>query len=183
MPSASTTSVRADDHPQSSPCTSASTISPRPRVNAITPGTSRWRPAFSSRVSRVARAVHRKPRASGGTPIQNTQRHDNWSTSTPPTSGPIASATAETPAQIPRARGRSSSEKAELTSASESVSIPAAPTPWMTRATTSTSIDGASAATTRPPEKIASATRKTRLRPTMSPSRPAVTTKTATVSR
>ncbi len=142
MPIASVSSDRPDVQPQSWPSISTSTSADRPTVSAARPGTStRWE-AVSSRDSGAAISVHHRPSTSAGTPAQNTHRHDSRSTSVPPTSGPSASARAEMPAQMPSARARVLSSKTELTSARDSVSIPAAPVPWMNRATISTSIDG-----------------------------------------
>ena len=122
------------------------------------------------------------PSAATGRFIQKITRQ-SISTSRPPTSGPIASATAETAAQIPSARGCFSAGKALQTRASESASIGAAPTPCRTRPRIRVCWSPAAPETTEPRAKTAVPRMKTRLRPNMSPSRPAVTTSTAIVSR
>ena len=122
------------------------------------------------------------PIAATGRFIQKITRQ-SISISTPPASGPIPSATAETAAQIPSARGCSADGKALQTSASESDNIGAAPAPCSTRPTINPTWSPAAPETTDPTAKTPIPTMKTRLRPNMSPSRPAVTTSTAIVSR
>ena len=122
------------------------------------------------------------PIAATGRFIQKITRQ-SISIRTPPASGPIASASAETAAQMPSARGCSAAGKALQTSASESESIGAAPAPCRTRPTISPTWSPAAPETTEPTAKTTMPAMKTRLRPNMSPSRPAVTTSTAIVSR
>ena len=111
------------------------------------------------------------------------QRQLASSIRTPPTTGPIASAIAETAAQIPSARARLSAGKASAVSASESESSAAPPIPWITRAAISTPAEPAAPASSEPAAKIAIPITKTRRRPRRSPSRPAVTTAAVKVSR
>jgi hypothetical protein len=136
----------------------------------------------SSRDSRAAHQVIAMPSAQIGRLIQKISRQST-SISRPPTSGPIASARAETAAQIPRACPCCSTGKAWLTIASDSESIAAPPAPWTTRAATRTASSEATAASTEPAPNTAIPIRKTRRRPAMSPSRPAVTTRTLITSR
>ena len=86
--------------------------------------------------------------------IQKISRQST-STSRPPTSGPIASASAEIAAQIPSARACFSPGKASLTIASESGSIAAAPMPWTTLPAISVPSLDAAPESTEPPAKIA----------------------------
>ncbi len=118
----------------------------------------------------------RKPIAATGRLIQKITRQSR-ETRNPPSSGPIARARAETPAQIPSALGCSERGKASQTIARESGSIAAAPTPWTTRPATSITSPWAAPESAEPAANAAVPARKTALRPNMSPSRPAVTTK------
>ena len=87
----------------------------------------RW-VAVSSRVSGTTASITTAPSASTGTLIQKISLQST-STRRPPTSGPIASATAEIAAQIPRARACLSFGKTSHTIDSDSGSIAAAPMP------------------------------------------------------
>ena len=123
------------------------------------------------------------PATATGRLMKKIQRQLAASISTPPTSGPMASATAETAAQIPSARGCSSGGNAAVVRASDSESSAAPPTPCSTLPATSTSSVPAAPATSEPIANRTMPHTKTRRRPTMSPSRPAVTTVAARVSR
>ena len=115
--------------------------------------------------------------------MKKIQRQLAASISTPPASGPTASATADTAAQIPSARGCSSGGKAAQVRASESDSSADPPTPWTTRpAIRSSSVPAAPAMSDPTPNRAMPQTNTSRL-PTMSPSRPAATTPAARVSR
>ena len=101
----------------------------------------------------------------------------------PPTSGPIASAIAETPAQIPIAIPRCFGGKVAVMIESVAGFISAAPTPWTTRAPD----QQASALPARPQAseeavKITRPTMKIRRRPNRSASLPPVSISTAKVS-
>ncbi len=154
----------------------------RPRLRASRPARSTLCPDPGSVDSGAAHAVTRKAKAPIGRLIQKIARQST-STRMPPTSGPIASATAEMPAQMPSARGCSSAGNALQTIASESGSIGAAPMPCRTRPQIRVSSSPATADSTEPSAKMTVPTRYIRLRPNMSPSRPAVTTRTVIVSR
>ena len=140
------------------------------------------RPAPGSVDSGAAAAVIAIPTRATGRLIQKITRQ-SISTSAPPASGPIASATAETPAQTPSARACSEAGKALQTIASESGNIGAAPIPCRIRPAISVSWLPAAPESTEPSAKTTMPPRKSRLRPNMSPSRPAVTTKTVIASR
>ena len=182
MPAAKSARVGAEVQPQSSEFTSAKTAAPRPNVSNARPGQSIFGSALSSRTSGVTARSRSTAPTTIGTLITKISRQSR-SESTPPISGPIPRAIAETAVQIPIAFGCSAGGKTNVTSASESGSIDAAPTAITTRPAISTSGFGAAAQTTEPRPKTANPARKTRRRPKMSPSRPAVTTSAATTSR
>ena len=100
----------------------------------------------------------------------------------PPSSGPAASARAETPAQVPIALPRSWAGKALVMIESVAGIISAAPTPWTTRLITSAVSVGASPAVAEEAAKIVTPVRNMRRRPRMSPSRPPVASSTANES-
>ena len=114
--------------------TRASTSAVIPTLSAARPAQSILVPASGSVDSGAAIAVIATPIAATGRFIQKITRQ-SISIKTPPARGPIPSATAETAAQIPSARGCSSDGKALQTSASDSESIGAAPAPCRTRPT------------------------------------------------
>ena len=122
------------------------------------------------------------PSAAIGTLTQKITRQ-SISISAPPASGPIASATAETAAQIPSALACSALPGKTLQMiASERVSIGAAPTPWTTRPAISISGPLAAPERTEPAAKITIPT-GTPACDDMSPSRPALITRIAIVNR
>ncbi len=101
----------------------------------------------------------------------------------PPTHGPMI---IENGATAPRAalyRARLSGGAMSATTASSVVSAMPAPSPWTPRATTSSPMAWLSPAHAEPAKNTTSATRRSRLRPNMSPSRPARTVPTAIVRR
>jgi hypothetical protein len=110
------------------------------------------------------------------------QRHDSASTSAPPTSGPIETAAAVVAPQMPRADPRSRPWNSCAISASEVPNIIAAPTPCAPRETFRNNGSGARPQASDELVKIASPSMKTSLRPTMSASDPAASTKPARVS-
>ena len=161
---------------------SARTTAVRPTVSATRPGKSIRLPAEGSVDSGAATAMIANPATMIGRLIQKIARQ-SISISAPPASGPTASAIAETAAQIPSARACSPFGKALQTIASERVRVGAAPTPWRTRPPISIAGLWAAPARIEPAPKTTIPIRKARLRPNMSPSRPAVTTRTAIVRR
>ena len=130
-----------------------------PTLSVARPGRSIRRLAFGSVDSGAKRATINIPIATSGRFIKKITRQSS-STSTPPTSGPTASAEAETPAQIPSAFGTSASGKALQTRASERVSTGAAPTPCRIRPPISTSGSLAIPETTEPTPKANIPSRK-----------------------
>ena len=99
----------------------------------------------------------------------------------PPTSGPIASAVAETPTQIPIAVPRCRGGNAAVMIDSVAGFMSAAPTPCTTRAPIRKSALGASAHASEEPAKTASPATKTRRRPRRSASFPPVSSSAANV--
>ena len=110
------------------------------------------------------------------------QRQPTYVVSAPPTSGPIATAAPTVAPQIPKAVPRSRPWNSCEMIASETANIPAPPMPWAPRARISQSGDCAAPQSAEAPVNSAIATRKTRLRPSRSPSEPAVSMDAARVS-
>ena len=100
----------------------------------------------------------------------------------PPSTGPIASAIALTPAQVPIAIPRCSGGKAWVMIDSVAGIMNAAPIPWMARNVTSTPSFGATPIARLDSPNTTTPNRNIRRRPKMSPSRPPVTISTASVS-
>jgi hypothetical protein len=66
---------------------------------------------FGSRDSGTSTATSVTPATTMGTLIRKTEPHQKCSSSTPPSTGPIATARPTAPAQTPMARGRSRGSK------------------------------------------------------------------------
>ncbi len=145
------------------------------------PGRSRLK-LVGSRDSATAQSVTSAPTIPTGTLIQKTADQLTRSTRTPPSTGPMASASAEMPAQMPIAVPSSLRGKAATMIDSVSGFISAPPTPWPARNATSHSAVGASAQAADMPVKIARPTRNIRLRPKRSPSLPPSMISTANAS-
>ena len=102
--------------------------------------------------------------------------------SAPPTTGPIASASADTPAHVPIALPRSSGGNVAEMIDSVAGIMNAAPTPWMARPATSHSSVGARPIAALETANTTTPNRNILRRPKMSPRRPPVTSRTANVS-
>jgi hypothetical protein len=100
----------------------------------------------------------------------------------PPTTGPIASASALTPAHVPIVMPRCSAGNACVMIDSVAGIMNAAPIPWTARNATSTASLGAKPIARLEAPNTATPNRKSLRRPKMSPSRPPVTMSTANVS-
>ena len=100
----------------------------------------------------------------------------------PPTTGPSASASAETPAQVPIALPRSCGGKAFVMIESVAGIMKAAPMPWTARLRTNERSLGARPAVADESANTITPKRNARRRPKMSPSRPPVTSSTANTS-
>ena len=144
-------------------------------VSAIAaPGRSKRPCVRRSRVSGTHRCASHTVRTASGRLIRKIHRHDAWSTSSPPTSGPSAAAIPPRPDQAPMARLRSSERNAPWIIARLPGVRSAPPMPCSTRAAISTSAFGAS-----PHNRDARANQtvpmtKTRRRPRRSPSDPPI---------
>jgi hypothetical protein len=136
----------------------------------------------SSRDSWAANSVTATAPMATGRLRKKIARQETYSARAPPTTGPIASASADTPAQVPIALPRSSAGNVTVMIESVAGIMNAAPAPWRARPATSQPSPGArpiaaleSANTTTPKRNILR-------RPRMSPRRPPVTSSTANVS-
>ena len=98
------------------------------------PRTSKRLCARGSRVSGTQRWASQTVSAASGRLMRKIQRHEAWSTSRPPTSGPSAAAIPPRPDQAPIARLRSSARKAPWIIARLPGVSSAPPMPWSTRA-------------------------------------------------
>ena len=174
--------IAGEPQPQELPSTSASTSAVRPVDSAAMPGKSTVRATVSSRDSRVANSVTTTARTATGRLMKKIARQETCSVSAPPTTGPIASARAETPAQVPIALPRSSGGKAlEMIDRVAGI-MNAAPMPWIARPPTSQAWSGETPIAALETAKTTTPNRNMRRRPKMSPSRPPVTRSTAKVS-
>ena len=115
--------------------------------------------------------------------IPKIQRHEAWSTSSPPPSGPITIAIPPHAVHVPIAAPRSSSGKTAVMIASEDGTSSAPAIPCSARAAISSSTVGASAHSTDVAPKPASPTEKIRRRPSTSPSEPPTSISAPSVSR
>jgi hypothetical protein len=151
-------------------------------VIAAIPGTSTDRVTVSSRDSRVANSVTATaPMAIGGL-RKKIARQLTCSVRKPPTTGPIASASALTPAQVPIAIPRWWGGNACVMIDSVAGIMNAAPMPWTARKMTSAVSSGASPIAMLDRPNTTTPNRNIIRRPKMSPSRPPVTSSTANVS-
>src|ERR671926_1669524 len=130
---ASSPMTAGEPQPHELPSTSASTSVPRATLIVATPGTSTWWVELSSRDSRAAASVTNTASAATGTLRKKIDCQETLSTRKPPTTGPMASASALTPAQVPMARPRSCGGKALAMIDSVAGIMNAGPTPWAAR--------------------------------------------------
>ena len=139
-----------------------------------------------SRVSSFASWMRRKlaaiPAIPTGTLTKKIQLQVRCSAMSPPTSGPIASASAETPAQIPIAAPRSAGGNVAAMIESVAGFINAAPTPWRMRAAMSISPESASPQKSEASVNTAMPTTNTSRRPYASATFPPVSISAAKVS-
>ena len=105
--------------------------------------------------------------------------HETLSTKKPPTTGPIASAIADTPAQVPIALPRSCGGKALEMIESVAGIMNAAPMPWTARPVISHASDCEKPMNALEAPKTMTPKRNSLRRPKMSPRRPPVTSSTA----
>jgi hypothetical protein len=176
---ASSTSSRVEPQCHELPSTSASTSAPRPLVSVSTPGMStRWA-TVSSRDSRTANSVTRIAPTATGRLRKKIDCQLTLCTSRPPRTGPMASAIAETPAQVPIALPRSAGGNALVMIDSVAGIIIAEPMPWIARQPTSQVSLGEKPIAPLDSANTTTPARNTRRRPKRSPRRPPVTSSTA----
>src|SRR3954452_13840020 len=144
-----TTAVASSDttatelQPQLLPSTRASTRAVSPIEMAAMPGKSTRRSTVRSYDSRAANRVTITAPAATGRLRKKIARQETYSVSAPPTAGPSASASADTPAQVPIARPRSCGGKVlEMIERVPGI-MNAPPTPWIARPATSQLSEGA----------------------------------------
>jgi hypothetical protein len=130
----------------------------------------------------VAKSVTAIAPAATGRLMKKIDCHDTCSTSTPPSTGPIASASAETPAHVPIALPRSCGGNAFVMIERVAGIISAAPRPWTARPPMSHAEDCEKPMKALEAANSTTPMRKTRRRPKMSPSRPPVTSRTPKAS-
>ena len=140
---------------------------------------STWCVEVSSRDSRAAARVTATATIATGTLRKKIDCQETCSTRKPPTTGPMASASALTPAQVPIARPRSWGGKALEMIDSVAGIMNAAPTPWRARKPISQASDCEKPMRALDRPKTTTPNRNMRRRPKMSPRRPPVTSSTA----
>ena len=118
-----------------------------------------------------------------GTLIRNTDPHQKWASSRPPTIGPRANPTPLVAAQKPiaRCRSRASRNMSVMIDNVEGI-ISAAPMPMLARAVISTPTEPEKAAHAEPPANATRPARNVRLRPTRSARLPATRSSPAKTS-
>src|SRR3954451_18592209 len=122
--------ISVEPQPHELPSTSASTSDERPTDSAPMPATSTFFVTVSSTDSRTANSVTMMAPTATGRLRKKIARHETYSVSAPPTAGPIASASAETPAHVPIARPRSAGGNVlEMIERVPGI-MNAAPAPW-----------------------------------------------------
>ena len=99
--------ILSEPQPQLLLSTSARMRAVSPTDSVAMPGMSMRRSIVSSRDSCVANSVTATAPIATGTLMKKIARQETYWVSAPPTTGPSASASAETPAQVPIARPRS----------------------------------------------------------------------------
>ena len=174
--------IGGEPQPQALPSTRPRTSAPMPTLSAETPATSTVGAAVGSRDSRVAQRVTTTAITAIGTLMRKIDCQETFSTRKPPTTGPIASATALIPAHVPIALPRSSGGKAFVMIERVAGIMNAAPTPCAARPATSHASVCENAMNRLEAPKTATPTRNQRRRPKTSPIRPPVTSRTANVS-
>src|SRR3954452_465369 len=171
--------IAGELQPHELPSTSATTSAPRATEIVSTPGMSTWWDEVSSRDSRVAATVTKTATIATGTLRKKIDCQETFSTRKPPTTGPMASAIALTPAHVPIALPRSWGGKALEMIDNVAGIMNAAPMPCAARPATSqaslwekpmNALDRPNATTPK---------RNILRRPKMSPRRPPVTRRTA----
>ena len=176
---ASSETIRVEPQPSSLPRRRPSTSRNRELENVTSPSQS-MREAFGSRLSRTRSWVIAIAAMPIGTFRKKIDSQPTHSVSTPPTSGPTATAmpivAPYTPIAMPRSRPALNSC---AISASETANITAPPTPWNARARLRKVGSVARPASSEPSVKMPRPAVNTRRRPSRSASTPAVSTSAA----
>ena len=181
MPAARAATTTGADQPETGPSIAPYVSPMRPNVTSTPPVTSIGPVASGSRDSGTCRTVAKITYTASGTLMTKMSRQDTAATSQPPRNGPIAVPTPLNPAQEPIALLRSSSRKvAEMIARLPGVSS-AAPMPCNARAPMSVPAFGATLQSADATANQAIPMTNTRLRPNMSPSDPAMSSKPASV--
>ena len=129
--------ISGEPQPQPLPSTSASTSALRPTLSVPMPAKSTRLSTVLSNDSRTANSVTITAPIATGRLRKKIARQETYSVSAPPTAGPSASASADTPAQVPIARPRSAGGKVfEMIERVPGI-MNAAPMPWTARPATS----------------------------------------------
>ena len=153
----------------------------RPSADVKRPGMSS-RSCVSSFDSLISRKLAAIPRMPTGMLTKKIHSQPTCSVSRPPTSGPIASASAEVPAQMPIAVPRSRGGKVAAMIDSVAGFISAAPAPWTIRAPISTLLAVARPQASDEAVKMTIPVTKIRRRPYASASLPPISISAAKVS-
>ena len=177
-PPTNSPTTAGEPQPHELPSISASTSAVNAAVRTATPGKSITRSIVRSRDSRTANSVAMTATTATGRLMKKIALQETCSTRNPPTNGPIESANAETPAQVPIALPRSAGVNALVMIESVAGIISAAPVPCRTRLAISISDDAASPAVAEESAKMMTPAMNIRRRPKMSPRRPPVTSRT-----
>ena len=181
-PAAIVPSTRGEvQSPESPPVMIPYTKVARPATDSSTP-TASIRPGDGLRDSGTSTVIAISPAITTGTLMRNTEPHQKCSSSRPPTTGPIATASPTAPAQTPMARPRSRGSKTLEMIASVAGMIAAAPRPISARAPMSCPGVCEYALASEAMPKIASPVISTRRRPSRSPRMPAVNSSPAKTS-
>ena len=151
-------------------------------MSVATPGMSMVGGADSSRDSWVANSVTTTAPTATGRLRKKIDCQETFSTRKPPTTGPIASASALTPAHVPIALPRSAGGNAlEMIERVPGI-MNAAPMPWTARPATSQASLCEKPMNALDAANMTTPNRNIRRRPKMSPRRPPVTSRTAKAS-
>ncbi len=140
------------------------------------------RPAFGSRVSSTLVSVTKIAKTQIGMLTQKIQCHESPLVSTPPSTGPTATATPVVAPKNANAVPRSLPENAPDSSARAVANMIAPPMPWPARARERNSTVGARPHSSEPSVKTKVPIANSRLRPNRSASEPAVSSSAASVS-
>ena len=153
-----------------------------PIVIAAMPGSRQCVATVSSRDSRAANSVTATAITAIGGLMKKMARQLTCWVRKPPSTGPIARASALTPAQVPIAVPRWWGGNACVMIESVAGIMNAAPMPWTARNATSALSEGAKPMAALETPNTSTPNRNIRRRPKMSPRRPPVTSITANVS-